>query len=130
MRVENSITPDKRVINMFANEETERDFCDFLEYRICEYLYASIDPKVKGFWCDGVLFDTNELATENKDSIACTAFTGKTGQDEYKLILSLGEKSLELLSKGRDIKSCVPKTIQTDAFRVDTKKKLIQIYTL
>jgi hypothetical protein len=115
---------------MFADEKAEREFCDFLEHRICGYLNDNDNIETKGFWCDGVLFNTGVLTTEEKNIIACTVFAGKTGQDEYKLLLRFGKKSLELLSKGQDIQSCVSELRQVNTFQIDTRKKLMQICTL
>ena len=102
----------------------EQDFFDFLEYKICEYLNASHLSDIKGFWCDGVVYET----MGNNETAICTAYTGSTGQTKYKLLLKLGKKSLSLISKGRDIRTCFPEANQTNAFHIDTQKKIMQIY--
>jgi len=108
---------------MFMNDELEKDFCDFLEFKICDYLRNTNIPLISGFWCDGVIY---EIMADNETAFF-TAFVGKTGQDKYKLFLKLGKLSKELLSKGLDIKPFLPEPEQTDAFYIDSERKIIRI---
>jgi hypothetical protein len=101
----------------------EHDFCNFLEYRICKFFNESNSEHTKGFWCDGVIFET----MIDKTAIF-TAFAGKNGQVKYKLNLHFGETSLSLIAKKSDIQSCIPASFCADAFTVDTNRKQINLY--
>ena len=101
----------------------ERGFCDFLECRICDFLEKSTVAELKGFWCDGVIFE----AMLGDETALFTAFVGKTGQERYQLFLQLGETSSKLCAEGRSIQPCVPKADQSDAFSVDEARKQIQM---
>ena len=66
----------------------DRNFCDSLEYRLCDLFKSHDDIEVKKFWCDGVIYETM-----SDDDTACfTAFAGKSGQEKYRLYLQLGDK--------------------------------------
>jgi len=106
------------------NQIFERDFCDFLEYRICNLLSGNSAEPIKGFWCDGVIYET---MLEDKIALF-TVFTGKSGQVKYKLFLHLGEISLSLHSKKTDIRSCIPTSYCADTFTVDIDRKRMYIY--
>ena len=103
----------------------EHDFCVFLEYRICALLNEIKSERLKGFWCDGVIFET---MIDEKTALF-TAFTGKSGQEKYELFLYLGETSTKLISNSLDIQSCIPETNNAEVFIVDTNKKKLKIFT-
>ena len=105
----------RRMFNFLIGE---RDFCDWFEYKICEYLRSSNYSQIRGFWCDGVIYET---ALE--DNIALfTVFTGKTGQSKYQLFLEFGEKSKNFISTGSELKLCFPE-FERVSFYVDIHKK-------
>jgi len=102
----------------------DRDFCDFLEYRICALFSTANNDEQKGYWCDGVVFDS---MLDEKTGLF-RAFTGKSGQEEYQLFVHLGRISAGLLQKNLEIQSCVPKEPCEDTFIVDITKKQIQMF--
>lgn len=110
----------------------DQDFCDFLEYEICNALAVSDNEQVKGFWCDGVLLPTFEnyysqkFVNDNR-KIITTAFVGKTGQDEYELTVRLGGRSLSKYARGLDISDCVPDFINPHSLDIGTTKKKLTI---
>ena len=106
---------------MKLNEVFSRDFCEFLEYRLCALFQNCSDIEARAFWCDGIIFE--KMVSDNT---ACfTAFAGKSGQEKHSLYLRLGEISLGLYLKGMDLQSCVPDTDQPNAFSVDLSRKSI-----
>ena len=87
----------------------DQDFCTFLEFEICKALNNLNNDQVKGFWCDGVLLPLNEreyskLVVNSREYIVLTAFSGKSGQDQYELKLEFGKKSLSRYSRDLDIR--------------------------
>jgi hypothetical protein len=102
----------------------EQSFCDFLEYRICNFFNESEEEHTKGFWCDGVIFET----MLNDKTALFTVFTGKSGQVKYNLFLNLGETSLSLIENNSDMQSCIPASYCADTFIIDTDIKRIDIY--
>ena len=107
---------------MFKSHEDEREFCDFMEYWICEYFRRNVTDETIGFWCDGVLFEV--LLT--KTTALFTAFVGKTGQDKYKLSLHFVEALLE--DWGNDVKSRLPKPSDYNSLCIDCEKRTMAVY--
>jgi hypothetical protein len=103
----------------------DNDFCTFLEYRICTLFDDNTSREIKGFWCDGVIF---EIMLDEK-TVLFKAYAGKTGQENYKLFLHLSDISAAYVSQGFDIRSYIPKTSSEETITVDTKKKRIDIFT-
>ena len=99
--------------------EFNRAFCDFLEYRICEYFRQIEAEELKGFWCDGIVFET---MIDNKTALF-TAYSGKSGQDKFELLINLGEEFVKRCETSFDVQSCVPNEADTALFTVDTVKK-------
>jgi len=109
----------------------DQNFCEFLEYEICDAFAVSDNEQVKVFWCDGVLLPTFEnhysqkFVNDNR-KITMTAFVGKKGEDEYELTLNLGCRALRKYAGGLDISDCIPDFKKPHSFDIDiAKKKLI-----
>lgn len=110
----------------------DRDFCDFLEYKISEALRKSRNESIIGFWCDGVLLPVTEdsyskQSVNNKRQVLLKAFIRKDGQSEYELILSFGNKALSRYARDLDIKECIPDVDELRWFYLDVSKKRIEI---
>lgn len=112
----------------------DEDFCEFLEYHLTEMFSHSDDTTVKGFWCDGIILPVNEKDYSKKNvndnrEILLNAFIGKDGQNEYVIVMKLGNKSLSRYARDLDIKDCMPKPEETDWYTIDimTKKITIQL---
>ncbi len=110
----------------------DQDFCDFLEYEICDAFTFSDNELVKGFWCDGVLLPTFEnhysqkFVNDNR-KIVMIVFIGKTGGDKYELILNFGRKALSKYARGLAISDCVPDFKKPHSFDIDTVEKRLII---
>jgi hypothetical protein len=110
----------------------DQEFCEFLEYEICKAFEHSVNNKIKGFWCDGVMlnqpdnFYSQKFVNDNR-KITMKAFIGKDGQTEYELILNFGNKSLNRFARTLDIKECVPNSNEQNWYDIDTKLKKIEI---
>ena len=90
----------------------DQDFCETLEYRICDALENIKDERVKGFWCDGVLLSEPDNYYSQKfinDSrrTKLKAYVGKSGQDVYSLTLKFGNKALSRYAKNLDMTECI-----------------------
>ncbi len=112
-----------------------REFCDFLEYRICDLLVNSNDDRVKGFWCDGVLVPLSENYYSQKyvndhRQVILKAHIGKDGQQEYDLTMNFGTKSLSKYAKNLDIQECVPNPDSENCFTIDTEKFKMELQLL
>lgn len=112
-----------------------QDFCDFLEYELCDAFAFSDNELVKGFWCDGVLLPSfknhysQKFVNDNR-KITMIAFVGKKGEDEYELTINLGSSALSKYARGLDISDCVPDFKKPHSFDIDTlKKKLTMQFT-
>ncbi|HWJ28915.1 MAG TPA: hypothetical protein VNS32_20390 [Flavisolibacter sp.] len=110
-----------------------RDFCEFLEYEITKALKANLDERLKGSWCDGVLLphSENEYSKKHvndKRQIVMTAFSGKSGQDQYELVLHFGRKAISRYARDLSIKEYLP-DIDCNWLEVDpvNKQMLVQL---
>ena len=108
------------------------EFCEFLEYKICDLLKHSNDDRIKGFWCDGVLltepdkYYSQKYVNDKKETLL-TAFIGNDGQSEYELTLKFGRKALSRYGRNLDIQECFPNPEVENYFRIDREKFKIQI---
>ena len=110
----------------------DRDFCDFLEYKICKAFEHSDNDKIRGFWCDGVSTNQSDSYYSQKSvnahrQVTLKAFVGKEGQTEYELTLKFGNKALSRYTRNMDIKECVPNPDKKNWFNIDTKRNKIEI---
>ena len=106
----------------------DEDFCSDLEWKIG--FHDSPDPRVRGFWCDGVLLPDNpaeySLKTVNdKRQITLTAYIGRTGQDIYQLVLLFGPKALSRYARGLNILECIPDLENEDWWDVDIEQRIL-----
>lgn len=110
----------------------DRDFCEFLEYKICKAFEHSDNDQIKGFWCDGILLNQPDSSYSKKyvndnRQIKLKAFIGKDGQTEYELTLKFGNKALSRYARNLDIKECMPTPGKQNWFDIDIKRKKIEI---
>lgn len=110
----------------------DQDFCETLEYKICEALENISDEKVKGFWCDGVLLSepdsyySQKFINDNRQT-KLKAYVGKDGQGVYSLKLQFGKKALSRYARNLDIAECIPQTDFDNWFNIDTSKQELEI---
>ena len=109
----------------------DQDFCELLEYKVCEALKSIDDDKAKDLWCDGVLLLEDEehlqKTIQNKRQATLKAYVGKDGQDEYILTLHFGRKALSRYTKQLNINECIPQTDFKKWFNIDTLQHTIEI---
>jgi len=113
----------------------DQGFCSFLEYELSKAFSNSIDRKIKGFWCDGVLLpdSANEISKKyinDRREVVMTVFLGTDGQEKYTLILKFGNRSLSCYARDLDIKKCMPATTEDDWYHIDIPGKTLSIYLL
>ena len=110
----------------------DQDFCNFLEYQLTSAFENSDDKAVRGFWCDGVVLPSNEDEYSKKSindnrQIVAMAYMGKTGQDEYQLLIKFGKKALSRYARDLDIKDSIPGPEEKSWYLIDIDKKQITI---
>ena len=110
----------------------DQEFCDFLEFKMSEFLTVLNKSKTKGFWCDGVCLNNDPTFyslkyINDKRETNLKAFIGEHGQSEYKLTLKFGKKALSKYARNLEIKACVPNSIEPMWFKIDTELKKIEI---
>lgn len=109
------------------------NFCTSLEYLLCETFQKSDRPDLKGFWCDGVSWDSIPDRQLTKNSINDTqkiitkAWIGKNGQDEYEMTIQFGKYALKLFAEGTEIIECIPSTESMDWIDINIEKKKIKL---
>ncbi len=113
----------------------DKEFCSFLEYKLCHAFSNSVDLKIKGYCCDGILlpYSDNEISkkyVDDRHEIVMTTFIGFDGQDRYTLILKFGNKSLSRYARGLAIKECIPSVSENEWYDIDTLNRFITIRLL
>ena len=110
-----------------------KDFCYKLEFRICHEFENLKDTALKGFWCDGVLWEPSiesqltKKYVNDKRQIVTKAWIGKTGQTEYQTTIYFGKKSLSKYAKGIDLTDCIPEEGSEDWIEIDVVNKTLGI---
>jgi hypothetical protein len=110
----------------------DKQFCEFLEYKIGEFLKDFHNEETQGFFCDGVVmtgadyFYTKKSVNDNR-RMSFKAFVGMDGQQEYEMTLKFGNKALSQFARNLDIKDCFPSSKNPNSFKIDTVFKTIEI---
>jgi hypothetical protein len=110
----------------------DRNFCEQLEYKICDAFKQLDNESTKGYWCDGVLeseseyFNTSNFKNDNR-KIKLKAFVGKEGQDEYELTLHFGSNSLGKVARHLDFIDTFPIDNINTKFNINIEKRKIEI---
>lgn len=104
------------------------DFCSQLEYHLGRTFKKSTRSDIMGFWCDGVLCEPiNEAELNYTHKVETKAWIGKDGQDEYRMIIRFGKKSITLFAKGEDLVDSIPSEESMDRIDINTGKRTIEI---
>lgn len=115
---------------MIERESFNNDLCTILEYHITRILATTDNQSLIGFWCDGVLMPSENQIVKKKvndcKKIETTAWSGISGQDQFKLIIHFGKYSLRRYAKGRKLNDCLNESPCN--LKVDTIKKQIELH--
>ena len=109
------------------------EFCSRLEYQICHELEKSTDPKLEGFWCDGISWFPNEKQltkkhVNDKRKIETKVWIGKTGQTEFQATIHFGKKALNNYTMGTDLSESIPELeSQSEWIEIDIENKTIEL---
>ncbi len=120
--------------NANSEESFNKEFCDHLEYHLCRTFANSPTPVLKGFWCDGVSAipsADNQITKKSVNDtrrINTTAWLGKSGQEEYEMIIQFGQYSLRRYAKGANMIDCIPDEDTMDWINIDPDNKTIEIH--
>jgi hypothetical protein len=112
-----------------------KGFYEHLAFTITKLLEQSNDPAVKGFWCDGIVETMHEVSYSKKfindnRKIILKVFIGKTGQDEYELVLHFGPQALSKHARDLDLADCIPHVYDENLFFIDTNIRKLEILLL
>ena len=115
-----------------VRDPLDHHFCSRLEYAVSEALGRSDDPRLTGFYCDGMLPPggpphSGWEVTREHLIIRTRAFSGKTGQEEYDLILLLGPISRTRYLDGEGPFDYFPKPEANKWFKIDPDQRLIEV---
>lgn len=113
------------------SESFDEEFCSSLERCLHLFFAASDDPKLKWFWCDGIIIPyPNQLDKKfinDKRKLTTKAFVGMDGQTQYEMIIRFGRYSLRRYAKGRSLMDCLPVDEFSDWIKIDAEKKIIEL---
>lgn len=105
-----------------------KDFCSALEYLLTRLLRSSSLPECKGFWCDGVsahlpdkYYQPSHVSFSKQ--LIFRAFSGKTGQEEYELILHLSSQAVLTYTRQAEMSEHLPDTNAENTFDIDVDKR-------
>jgi hypothetical protein len=105
------------------------DFCNRLEYHLSQALQNSDDKETKWIWCDGIeVPDSGDQSMESfieTKEIVTGAWIGPTGQDKYKMVIKLGNNSLENCLTGLSLNGCFPNDQSLDWVDLDIQNRII-----
>ena len=110
--------------NQDITEAYNREFCDFLEYHLCNTLRQSERKAISRLWCDGIVW---EHYSKEDLSVKGVAWIGEDGQGEYEMTIKFGEQALSLIATGTDLRDCVPSAEQMDWIKIDTESRRIEL---
>ena len=110
----------------------DKEFCETLEYKLCNVFENLNDENLKGFWCDGVLLTEPEKCYSQKfvndnRQVKMQVFVGKDGQTTYSLTLHFGKKALSRYARNLSIIECIPQTDFENWFKIDISMKQIEM---
>lgn len=117
--------------NMDFQPPFNQDFCTHLEYSLDFEKLKRED--LKGFWCDGVDHlptDIKSLAKSRieKDRVIKTkAWIGKDGQDEYEMLLNLGDEFMKAYKADSNLIDSIPGREEKDWFDIDIEQRTIEV---
>ena len=69
--------------------DAERDFWNWMEFRICGEFSGFEDPHLRYMWCDGLIPDEYDLHAD-EPCIRGLAYCGHGGQERWRFTLRLG----------------------------------------
>lgn len=117
--------------NMDIQPRFNQDFCTHLQYSL-DFEHLKRDD-LKGFWCDGVdhlpadLKSLVKTRIEKDRLIKTKAWIGKDGQDEYSMILNLGDEFVKAYTSDLNLIDSIPNKEEHDWIEIDTERKTIEI---
>jgi hypothetical protein len=103
---------------------------------LCKTFKNSDRADLKGFWCDGVSWQTyndNQLhqkSVNDTKKIVTTGWIGTNGQQEYQMTIHFGKIALRHYAKGTSLIDAIPDATKTDWLTVDPENKAIEIQLL
>uniref|UniRef100_UPI004047AFDA hypothetical protein n=1 Tax=Roseivirga sp. TaxID=1964215 RepID=UPI004047AFDA len=105
------------------------EFCSSLELHLTLTFKSFTKEELKGFWCDGISSDCVFQRNEDEDDlkIITKAWLGKTGQDEYEMVIHLGKESKERFRIKAGLIDCLPNHKTTDWLEINLEKRKIDL---
>ena len=110
------------------DESFNEEFCDFLEFHLCDVFRNSDRKDIRRLWCDGIVLNHfSKKFVNDKREINTMAWIGQDGQDEYEMKIKFGKYSLRRYAKGTKMIDCIPSSDSMDWVEIDLERKTIEI---
>lgn len=110
------------------SESFNQEFCEFLEYHLCDTFRNSEQKEIRRLWCDGIVWNhSSKKFVNDKRAISTMAWVGKDGQDEFEMKIKFGKYSLRRYAKGTGIIDCIPDSNSMDWIEIDINEQWIEI---
>ena len=105
-----------------------QEFCEYLEYHLCDTFRNASDKTIRSLWCDGIAWHDVPAAVVNENkALETTAWIGQDGQDEYFLKINLGACALKNIAEGLGLIDCIPSADSMDWVSLDIQGRRIEI---
>lgn len=110
------------------DESFNEEFCDFLEFHLCDTFRNSDKKEIRRLWCDGIVWNHfSKKIVNDKREINTMAWIGQDGQDEYEIKIKFGKYSLRRYAKGTKMIDCIPSSDSMNWIEIDLESKSIEI---
>ena len=107
-------------------DDTEAEFWSALEYRITSELWGFEDKLLRSLWCDGLVPEEYDLRA-NKPCIRGTAYCGQSGQDRWRFMLLLGERTAGERAPQIDWSALLPGEDLTGWLSVHARERILVV---
>jgi hypothetical protein len=117
----------------YTNESFNKEFCQHLEFHLCQTFANSSHQDLRRFWCDGVSWIPRHESHITKKHVNDTrmietqAWLGQTGQDVYEMTIRLGKYALRRYAKGKSLIDCIPSEESMDWVIIDPENRMIEL---
>lgn len=104
-----------------------QNFCSILECRISEHS----EKNSLAFWCDGIDYLPGDILSLSKGNITrykeirSKAWAGTNGQEEWEIVIGLGEKSIASYLNNESIEPFIP--VSGNWLDLDVENKVIKV---
>lgn len=110
------------------DESFNQEFCEFLEFHLCDIFRNSDKKEIRRLWCDGIVLNYfSKKIINDKREINTMTWIGENGQGEFNMKIKFGKYSLRRYSKGTNMIDCIPSSNSTEWGKIDIENKSIEV---